>query len=238
MITARSSRSSGRPAGALARAGAVALLVLVASAPPSAHRRDEYLQAARLAIDPDKVDLEIDLTAGIAVSDQILAEIDRDNDGSISAAEGHDYSDRFLRAIALDVDGIPLRVELVDTRLPAIETVRNGEGTLRVRAIASMPRLRAGRHHLRYRNDHRSDLGAYLANALVPTSDRVAIVSQRRDLDQRELVVDYGLGADAATESRQSAVTAVGGVLIVALLLWRRLKPEATGARSQGRGRR
>jgi len=206
-------------------------MVLVASVSLSAHRRDEYLQAARLAIDPGKVGVEIDLTPGIAVAEQILSEIDRDDDGLISAAEGRAYSDRFLRAIALDVDGIPLRVELIETTMPASEAVRNGEGTLRVRAVASVPPLRAGRHRLRYRNDHHSDLGVYLANALVPTNDRVTVGSQRRDLDQRELVIDYGLGADAATARRQSAVAAVGGVVIVAALLWwRRAARPATRA--------
>ena len=37
----------------------------------SAHRRDEYLQAACLAIDPDRVELALDLTAGIAVAEVV-----------------------------------------------------------------------------------------------------------------------------------------------------------------------
>lgn len=218
-------------------------MVLVVGASLSAHRRDEYLQAARLAIDPDTVEVEIDLTPGIAVADQILAEIDGDADGSVSSVERRRYVERVLTAIALDVDGRPLRVELVDSWSTAIETLRNGEGALRIRAVASMPRLRAGTHHLRYRNYHHTDLGVYLANALVPASPRVTIVAQRRDFDQRELVVDYTLRPDGATELRQSVVAAVGGVLVVTVLLWRRtsrsvrLKPDVTGARPQGRGR-
>ncbi|HXI29434.1 MAG TPA: hypothetical protein VNG89_13440, partial [Vicinamibacterales bacterium] len=48
----------------------------------SAHRRDEYLQAARLAIDPGRVQIELDLTPGIALAEAILADIDRNRDGS------------------------------------------------------------------------------------------------------------------------------------------------------------
>ena len=37
----------------------------------SAHRLDEYLQAARLGIDPDRVELQLDLTPGAAVPARI-----------------------------------------------------------------------------------------------------------------------------------------------------------------------
>jgi hypothetical protein len=46
----------------------LAAIVLAAGAGLSAHRHDEYLQAARIAIDPDGVRLELSLTPGIAVS--------------------------------------------------------------------------------------------------------------------------------------------------------------------------
>jgi len=212
MTTVRSSRNSRSPI--------VIVLVVVACASLSAHRRDEYLQATRLAIDPERVEVAVDLTAGIAVADRILAEIDGDADGSISAAEGRVYSARLLSTIALDVDGVPLRVELVDTTAPAVDDMRKGEGMLRVRAVASLPKLPAGDHQLRYRNDHRPDVGAYLANTLVPTSARVTVAAQRRDVDQRELIVDYTLRADRAIERRQSMMVACGGVLMLSAMLW------------------
>src|SRR6185436_13755871 len=127
------------------------------------HRLDEYLQAARLGIDPDRVALSLDLTAGIAVAEVVLSEIDLDKNGMISAAEARAYADRVLSAIALDVDGIPLRVELVESTFPAFDTVRSGAGTTHIQAVATLPRLDAGLHHLRYRNAYRSDIGVYLA---------------------------------------------------------------------------
>ncbi len=211
----RNSRSSA--IGAL-----TLLLVLMSGSWTSAHRRDEYLQAARLGIDRDRVELALDLTAGIAVAEVVLSEIDRDKDGMVSVAEARAYSDRVLSAIALDVDGIPLRVELVESTFPTFDTVRKGEGTTGIQATASMPRLDDGLHHLRYRNAYRSDIGVYLANALVPASDRVIVAAQRRDVNQRDLVIDYMLsGQRTPTARRGLSVGVAGAIILIANVWWR-----------------
>jgi hypothetical protein len=201
----------------------VATVIVGTVARVSAHRRDEYLQAARLAVDPDRVQLELDLTAGIAVAEIVLSEIDLDASRSISAAEARAYSQRVLSAIALDIDGVPLRVELVDADFPEIDTVLNGEGIARIRAAAAMPRLSEGVHHLRYRNSYRPDIGVYLANALVPSNDRVTVTAQRRDVDQRDLTIDYTLRADAVTRVRGGLSVGVLGIFVfLANVWWRR----------------
>jgi hypothetical protein len=189
------------------------LLVLMAGVWTSAHRRDEYLQAARLAIEPDRVQVELDLTPGIAVAEAVLAD------------EARAYSARVLSAIALDIDGMPLGLELVDTALPALDAVLKGEGTTRIQAVASMPRLADGLHHLRYRNAYRSDIGVYLANALVPASDRVAIAAQRRDVDQRDLVIDYALRARPLTSAHRGLSIAITGALVLIANVWWRTRP-------------
>ena len=53
-----------------------------------AHRLDEYLQATRVAIARDRIDLEIDLTPGATIAASIATEIDTDRDGRFSPAEG------------------------------------------------------------------------------------------------------------------------------------------------------
>jgi hypothetical protein len=204
------------------------LLVLMAGSWTSAHRRDEYLLAARLAIDPDRVELALDLTAGIAVAEVVLSEIDIDKNGLISVAEARAYSNRVLSAVALDVDGIPLRVELVESTFPTFDSVRKGEGTTRIQAAASMPRLADGLHHLRYRNTYRSDIGVYLANALVPASDRVIVAAQRRDLYQRDLVIDYQLSGQPASTARRGLSVGVAGALILIANLWWRTRTRRT----------
>lgn len=193
MTTARSSWRSR-----LLAAIAIGLIALAAT-PTSAHRRDEYLQAARIAIDPARVEIEIDLTPGIALAHGIVADIDRDRNGSVGVEEARAYALRVRGDIRLEVDGRPLPLELIDRRFPTVDAMFNGEGTIQIRLAAPAPSLAAGAHRLRYRNVHRQEIGVYLANALVPTSPRVAVLTQRRDVDQRELVIEYALRDDAET---------------------------------------
>jgi hypothetical protein len=208
----RSRRSSGI---------ALIVLALAAASPLSAHRRDEYLQAARLAIDPDRVELALDLTPGIAVADQILVEIDRDGSGFIDPGEGRSYAQRVLGAVTVDLDGTPLPLLLVDVAAPSVADVRAGEGILRLRAQARMPAAVSGMHRLRYRNGYQKDVGAYLANALAPASPRVTIDAQRRDPAQQELTIEFSLSPGPATQVRLGLLLAAGAVLVWAMARWR-----------------
>ena len=191
-------------------------------APASAHRRDEYLQAARLAIDPDRVELALDLTPGIAIAGRVLAEIDRDGDNVIALDEARAYTHRLISGIALDVDGHPLEIELADAVFPAVAAIFEGEGTVRIVARAALPELGAGVHRLRYRNAHRPDISAYLANALVPAGDRISIRSQQRDPVQRNLTIEYVLRPDAATRLRHGLGVAAAVTVLWLTVLWRR----------------
>ena len=58
----------------LARVGASVLLCvgLGRPAPIAAHRLDEYLQAARIAVDVDRVGVELDLTPGVAIAPSVM----------------------------------------------------------------------------------------------------------------------------------------------------------------------
>jgi len=208
------------------------VVAVLAASSMSAHRRDEYLQAARLTIDPDRVEIALDLTPGIAVADVVRSEIDGDGDGAISRVEGHDYVRRILGALALDVDGRPLQLDLIDHAFPEVEAIRRGEGTIRIHASAALPRLGEGVHRLRYRNGHRPEIGAYLANALVPASDRVSIGAQRRDVDQRELTIEYTLRADASARTRAGLFAGLAVALILAgMASWRRYSVVKTRTR-------
>ena len=165
----------------------------------SAHRRDEYLQAARVAIDVAAVQLELDITPGIALAETIIADIDRNGDGALSVDEQRAYGDAVVNALTLRVDGTPLRAQLGTTSFPDLDAVRRGEGTIRLQSTAALPRLSAGAHQLLFRNRHHPDSSVYLANALVPASRDVAVTGQRRDGDQTELTIDYVLRAAPAT---------------------------------------
>ena len=206
-----------------AGSGAALALLLLAGATLSAHRRDEYLQAARIAIEPGQVGIELDLTPGIAVAEQVLAAIDSDANGTISATEAATYRALVLREIAMDVDGTALSLAVVDTSFPEVAAVINGDGTLRVRLSAALPRLSAGVHRLRYRNGHRADIGAYLVNALVPASDKITVTAQRRDTTQRDVTIEYTLQPDTSTRLLGGLAVSVTGAMIWLLVsLWRR----------------
>ena len=219
-------------------AALAAAIVIGAGAGPAAHRRDEYLQAARIAIDPDRVRIDLDLTPGIAVAEAVIASIDRDGTGAIEAAEADAYAGVVQRAIRLETDGTPLRVELGERRYPAVAAMRAGEAAIRLALTSTLPPLAAGPHHLLFRNTHRADIAVYMANALVPASGRVSIEGQRRDVAQREVVVDYVLRPAETTGAVAVFLSTLGVALaIMAALWWRRLRSRRAASRlppSQG----
>jgi hypothetical protein len=194
-------------------------LVVAVSSALSAHRLDEYLQAARLSIGPGGVEVDLNLTPGVAVADGVIADLDRDRDGSLSEDEKRTYARQVLDAIQLQNDGRSLRLEPITTAFPDLETFRHGEGTIQIRAAAVLPRLSTGDHRLTFRNTHRRDVSVYLANALLPESDRIAITAQRRDGDQHDLTIDYVVGQQSAALS--TIVGLLGGFACVVALTTR-----------------
>jgi hypothetical protein len=53
--------------------------------------------------------------------------------------------------------------------------------------------LAVGAHRVWFTNQNATENSVYLANALVPESERVAVTAQTRDFDQRELIIDFAL---------------------------------------------
>lgn len=200
----------------------------LAETPALAHRRDEYLQAARIAIDRQRVQIDLDLTPGIAVALRVLDEIDRDRNGVVSDGEARAYATRVIGDIRVDVDGETLPLSLSATRVPTVESVRRGEGTIQLQLTAAVRPLTAGDHRLTYRNAHHQDIGAYLANTLVPATDRVMVLTQHRDVAQRELVVEYVLRDQLVAQASPWTVAIAGlAFMLLAAELWRRSRKPA-----------
>ena len=107
-------------------------LALALGTSVSAHRRDEYLQAARIAVEPDHVAIELDLTPGAAVADALLATIDGDQDGSLSTMEQAAYVGRVLGEMSLVLDGRPLPLQLASATFPDLGEARRGEAAVRL----------------------------------------------------------------------------------------------------------
>jgi len=166
---------------------------LASLAPAGAHRLDEYLQATRVSIGLDRVDLEIDLTPGVGVAPGILASIDVDGDNQISAAESVAYARQMIGSVSLMIDGRPEPVTLVDHQFPDVRDIRAGQGTIRLRATVKLSAVAVGAHRVSYLNAHRPDVSVYLVNALVPDDPRIGIANQQRDQAQHGLTVDYNV---------------------------------------------
>jgi hypothetical protein len=189
----------------------------------SAHRRDEYLQAARIGIEPNRVQLQLDLTPGIAIADTVIGEIDRNRDGVLSSEEKRDYVGQVARALELTVDGRPLPLQPIASVFPDVAAFRRGEGTIQLQTAIAVPAAVDGDHHVTFRNSYRRDVGAYLANALAPGIDRVSVTSQRRDVDQRQVTIDYVVRGGASPLPPIWMFGILGAVAVAAARLTRRL---------------
>src|SRR5580693_4277053 len=99
----------------------------------AAHRLDEYLQATLIGVTRDGIDVEIQLTPGVAVLPVVMAVIDRDRDGRISVEEERVYAARVAREVELRVDGVPAALSLMESTFPDLEAMREGLGTIRMK---------------------------------------------------------------------------------------------------------
>ena len=166
-------------------------MTVVAGTDVSAHRREDYLQAARIGLEPDRVLITLDLTPGIAVAESFMAALDQDGDGALSTEEQRRYARQVATGLEVEIDERPLQPRVLSWSCPAPSAFRRGEGTLRLQLQATLPKGSAGSHRLLFRNAHLAGHSAYLANALVPESARVAVTAQRRNPDQSELTIEY-----------------------------------------------
>ena len=217
----------------LSFAGFVALSAWFSSAPlASAHRLDEYLQASRLSVGTDRVDLETDLTPGAAIADEMLAWIDRNGDGRISDDEADAYAKEMLRAVPLKVDGLPTPVGLVRSSFPEWSDVRLGVGVIRLRATASIPAAGAGagQHVISFLNTHKPESSVYLVNALISDDPRIQLGRPLRDYLQHGMTLDYAVAAEVSSVARTWGLLAG---LVIAGFLFLRLAFGLTRAAAQ-----
>jgi hypothetical protein len=162
--------------------------------PVNAHRLDEYLQATRIDLSSNRVDLEIDLTPGVSVANTVLSLMDINHDGNISTAEGDAYAELVLKGVLLEVDQQRHVAKLGSVQFPPVSAMKSGTGTIHLKASAEFePRVR-GPHQLHYQNRHQTNLSVYLINAYVPKSPTIEITRQKRDARQTEIWIDYASG--------------------------------------------
>jgi len=216
------------------RLAAIPLLALSLTAKAPAHRLDEYLQATLIGVTRGSVDLEIQLTPGVAVLPVVMAEIDRDRDGIISVEEARAYAARVVREVELRVDGRPASLWLVQSTFPDFEEMRQGLGTIRLKLRASRVEGDSAVHELRFINRHLPRVSVYLVNCLAAPGDGLRVGRQQRDEAQRSISFGYSFGKSADPKSawftrERFWLAIIATVLLVriALLILTALPPDA-----------
>lgn len=160
----------------------------------SAHQLDEYLQVTRVALATNRIDLAIDLTPGVAVAGQVMAVMDTDHDGQVSAKETTAYAERVFSDLAVRLDDERLKLTVTEAVCATVPEMKAGVGVIRLKASVPVKPLAAGSHALRLTNRHLPAISVYLVNALVPKDPSLRIKQQARD----ELQQDYRLTFEAA----------------------------------------
>lgn len=217
-----------------------AAILLLAGTPALAHRLDEYLQGTILSVEKNRMDAQITLTPGVAVFPILIAEIDSDGDGSISATEQRAYVDRVLGDLSLKIDGQPLTPRLLSMEFPAIEEMREGRGEIRIEFEANLPSGGPNRK-LTLENHHQRGIAAYQVNCLVPRNHDIRILAQKRNYTQSFYELDYVQAGMLSNSLPAAWMQGIGKPLeTIALLLFawlallwaRRSHPSYRGART------
>lgn len=207
------------------RMGVSVLLALILVGGAAAHRLDEYLQATLIGVTPDGIEVEIQLTPGVAMLPVLMAAIDQDSDGRISSGEERAYVGRVAREVELRVDGVPAPLSLIESKFPALDAMREGLGTIAIKL-----RTASSGHELRFENRHLPQVSAYLVNCLAAPSDGLVVRRQVRDQAQSSIKFEYSFGAGAVTGSRAAGIAlgpfwpaAIGMLLVarMAILIYR-----------------
>ena len=153
---------------------------------------EDYLQAARIDLEPDSVLITLDLTPGIAVAESFMAAIDHDRDGSLSTEEQRGYASEVVRALEIEIEVSHRPSRLIRPAFREYLRFVGARGPSGCRtARASWPVWWRTSTVLQERAPWRPE--RVLANALVPRSDRVSVSGQRRDDRQRELRIDFAV---------------------------------------------
>jgi hypothetical protein len=195
-------RGGGLPrARAIARALALGLACtgFVSTPAASAHRLDEYLQATLVVIEPGVVRLQMNLTPGVAVAEQVLAQVDREGKGAISPEEAAAYAAALRRDLRLRLDDRDLELKVTASQFAAPAELRSGWGMIQVEFTAETGALGAGAHALRLENRHLPAVSVYLVNAGQPTffntvpatAGTVVITAQKRNENQSAGEIDF-----------------------------------------------
>jgi len=165
-------------------------LFIALGCPAFAHRLDEYLQATMISLEDKQAQFSMRLIPGVAVSSEVLAEIDSNRDEVISDGEGRAYAERVLGELSLSLDGHRLNPRIVSATFPSIEAMKEGTGEILIEFTAELPGGGANRK-LIFENHHETGISVYLVNCLAPQDARIRVLAQKRNRNQSFYELDY-----------------------------------------------
>jgi hypothetical protein len=175
-----------------------------------AHRLDEYLQASLITIERDHVTVLLRLVPGVAVSPEIINNIDSNGDGRVSGAEARAYAQRVLGDLTLSLDGHHLVPRLESVNFPQVEQIKAGLGEIQIQFSASLP-AGAGNRTLMIENHHKPRISAYLANCLVPGDRNIRVLAQTRNENQSFYRLEYAQDGGRAGLNLTALAGRLGG---------------------------
>jgi hypothetical protein len=208
------------------------LLILVAllAAPAGAfaHRLDEYLQATLVVIEPGEIRLEMNLTPGVAVADQVLAQIHPDNSDTIPSEKAAAYAESLRRDLTVRLDQRLLTLRPTASQFSTPAELRTGSGMIQVEFTAGTGAFEAGAHTLTIQNRHLPAIGVYLFNAGQPSFfattpsklGSIEITAQKRNTNQSEGEIDFAFHPPPQSFHHPRLVDLLAVVLVGVAGLW------------------
>jgi hypothetical protein len=175
----------------------IALLAMPSAA--FAHRLDEYLQATLAVIEPGEIRLQMNLTPGVAVADQVLTRIHPDDRGAILPREVAAYAESLRHDLIVRLDQRVVALQLTASQSSPPDELRNGSGIIQMEFIAKTGAFKPGAHTLSIQNRHLPAISVYLLNAgqpsfFEPTPSKmgsIEITAQKRNKSQSDGEIDF-----------------------------------------------
>jgi len=197
----------------------IAAILILAGTPAFAHRLDEYLQGTIISIEKGRLQAQMTLTPGVAVSPLLIASIDTDSNGVISQTEQLEYARSVLQDLSLTIDGRHLTPQLVSEQFPTLDELKDGRGEIQLEFKADLPG--GGRNRkLTLENHHQSAIAAYQVNCTVPRDPNIRIARQNRNYSQSSYVLEY---VQTNAESASVGMSPVAVLMFLSLaVLWLR----------------